>query len=342
MIDKLLLGNNLQKKEAEQLFNLILDEKSVWPLKTAEQALVLLHKKIETADELLALVNTAQPLSKSKLRSIPSIEIVDGCGTGGDQKQTFNISTVASIVAAASGASVAKHGNRSITSKCGSSDLMEALGVNLNAKKKQMLKALQKARIGYFHAPLYTKAFRPVQALRRELGAQRIRTIFNIAGPLLNPLQPKRQVIGVCHQRYINPLIQVLKKRGTLHALVLSGNDGADELTTYQSTKVAELRGGKILHYTVSPNSYGFKVSGPAELNGGSVQKNTQIALSLLRGKNKPVGGRDTVLLNAAALLYVSGKAKRISDGIVMAKESINSKRALKTLGQLKKISHDS
>jgi anthranilate phosphoribosyltransferase len=341
-IDKLLLNKNLNMQEARFLFGSLFLSK---PLNesSAKLTLTLLGMKGESAEELTGLVQAVRNVEKP----IPignASELVDGCGTGGDRSGTFNVSTTASLVAAGAGACVSKHGNRSISSQCGSADLLEALGVKIDAPLKQMLKALKNKNCGfaYFHAPIYHQSFKAFQPIRLFLKKRyQMRTIFNLVGPLTNPLRPKGQVIGVFEKGLVSKMAKASQKLKLKRVLVVHSADGMDELTTSAKSYIAELKGGSIKQYSISPAQLGFRKGNQKALKGGGVNLNKQIALKILSGKDKSAK-RDTVLLNAAAILYVSGKAKNLREGIRLSQKSIDSGNALKALKNLVRISHAS
>ncbi len=342
LIDKLLLKENLTTYESKVLFEQLFSDKIInEPF--AKLILILLAIKGESAEELAGLVRTIRRIEKP-VRAYGLPDLVDGCGTGGDGTDTFNISTLASLAAAGAGAHVAKHGNRSISSQCGSADLFEALGVTIDAPLKRMLKALKNknCRIAYFHAPIYHQSFKKLQPIRMKLREKyQARTIFNLVGPLTNPLQPKRQVIGVFRKDLVKKVAETSKKIGLKHVLVVHSSDGMDELTTTAKTDVAELRNGSIKQYSVSPAQFRFRMGSQKELKGGNADVNKKIALKILKGEDK-TARCDVVLLNAAAILYVSGKAKNLREGILLARKSIDSGMALRTLKNLIRISHGS
>ena len=335
-IDNLLLGKDLHKKSAFLFFDGILTKNRE---KNIETALALLHKKTETAEELVALVEYARKRTKR-----PSIEknknfkhlhhrLTDGCGTGGDGKHTFNISTIACLVAASAGAYIAKHGNRSITSRCGSSDLVESLGIKLDQTPRQMLRSIQTTH--------FIQAFQNISQVRKNLSQNKIKTIFNLAGPLLNPARVQRQVIGVFHRRYLKVMASALKQLGTQRALVFIGRDGTDELTTHSPNLVVELRAGKIRQYSLDGLSLGLRKSKAADLDGGGPLLNRKIALRILQGKDKSTR-RDVICLNAAAILYVSEVAKSLKEGVRLSRIALDSGRTYNTLLKLRQISNDS
>ncbi len=339
IIDNLLQGNELQHRHRTYLFAKLLS--GGLAANQAMAAIVLLHKRGECSSDLISLVRAArQKRKKMATGSLKKSNLCDACGTGGDRKGTFNVSTVASFVAAGAGARIAKHGNRAITSRCGSSDLMETLGVNIEAAPAQMFRAIKKGGIGYFHAPFYSTAFKNVQSLRKELGSHKIKSIFNMVGPLLNPLSVKRQMIGVYDKRLIPIMLAALKTLGTQRALVLSGIDGTDEITTYQSTKAGRLDQGRIRLKTMMPFDFGLPVSGRS-ISGGTIRQNRQIALIILKNRDRS-SKLNTVLANAAAILYISGLADSLKHGVALAKKSVQTGSAYRSLQTLIRISHDS
>ena len=336
-VDDLLLGKDLSISRSEELFRFLLNKKiENDPLK--KQILVLLQKKGEHANELVGLVRTIRKMENR----IPHVRIpylVDGCGTGGDGACTFSISTIASIVAAGAGAHVAKHGNRSISSRCGSADLLEALRVKIDASPKQMLKALKKCGMGYFHAPLYHPLFKGFQSVRSSLAERGVRTIFNLVGPLVNPLKPRRQVIGVFRKGFVDMFARTVKKLNYERVLIVWGYGGLDELTTTDRTLMIELNRGKLKKMVISPHKLGMPRGKRHELKGGNSEYNRKVALSILEGEDTSTR-HNVVLLNAAAILYASGRAKDLREGILLARKSIESKAAKHVLEQLIEISH--
>jgi len=338
IIDNLLLSKDLRDNQSLYAMRNLLDGKL--DQMTAKSLLVLLHRKGETSKELTPLIKSARKknvghrLPKSKIKNL-----CDACGTGGDGKRTFNISTISSFVAAGAGSKVAKHGNRSITSSCGSSDLIEALGINLETPAKKIIRSIERAGIGYFHAPVYNQAFANVQGIRKELAAQKIKTIFNMAGPLLNPMNVKRQLIGVYHPRLISIILNTLKKLGSHHALVISGKNGADELCTNQITYAGELKNGKIHYFIIKPSRYRLRFAGEKTMRGSTVKANRKIALGILSGADKSPR-LDVVLANTALILYVSKNAEDFAEGIKKARDAIRKGKALSALKQMRRITH--
>ncbi|MBP9866076.1 MAG: anthranilate phosphoribosyltransferase [Candidatus Omnitrophica bacterium] len=299
-----------------------------------KKTLLCLAKRGESPAEVWALIQLIESMEgrvKTGLRGV-----IDVCGTGGDGMNTFNISTVSAFVIAGAGGFVAKHGNRAISSRCGSSDLMDALGVNLSAGPKKMLLALKTAGIAYMHAPLYHPLFAKIQPLRQSLG---VRTLFNLTGPFLNPFEHPYQMIGVSKPEQIDFFISILKLKKIKHAAVCHSHDGLDEISTSAPTDIAELRDGKVTRWTLKPTQFGFKKAKISDYAGGNVAANKKLTIALLQGKLLgPV--RDVVEVNAGMGLYLSGKAKDLKAGVLLARQSIDQKGALKALETLIRISN--
>jgi anthranilate phosphoribosyltransferase len=260
---------------------------------------------------------------------------IDMCGTGGDAKGTFNISTVASFVAAGGGVAVAKHGNRSVSGRCGSADVLEALGVNINLTAAQMSQCLDEVGIAFLFAPVLHSATKHAAGPRKEIGS---RTVFNILGPLTNPAGVKRQLLGVYNRQLAALMAQVLVELGTEHALVVHSDDGLDEISVHGSTMILEICEGCLSERTLTPEDFGFSPTNGDSIMGGNAEQNAQIALSILQGA--PGVKRDIVLANAACGFWVAGVAKNISEGVAMAKQSLDSGAALAKLEALRKMSN--
>jgi anthranilate phosphoribosyltransferase len=258
-------------------------------------------------------------------------ELVDTCGTGGGSIQTFNISTGAALLAAGAGVRVAKHGNRSFTSQCGSADVLEALGVAIEAPVPVMANALRNAGIVFMFAPLMHPAMRHVGPVRRELAVQ---TVMNIVGPLANPAYAGRQVVGVADARRLPLIAGARCELGTKHALVVHG-DGMDEVSPLGPTQVIEIRDGRIDEWTIDPREYGFAGGSAEQLAGGPPAENAAVVLQVLRGEGEPPATA-AVILNAAAALYVGGKATDFSDGVEMAREALFAGTGLAALARLR------
>ncbi|MEX1375937.1 MAG: bifunctional anthranilate synthase component II/anthranilate phosphoribosyltransferase [Eubacteriales bacterium] len=323
---KVVEGNNLNSDEMINVMDGIMSG-SV-PEIQISAFLTALKIKGETVDEISA----AAKVMREKASSVVIDEYtLDTCGTGGDKLGTFNISTAVAFIAAAAGIKVAKHGNRSISSKCGSADVLEKLGVNISLSPEQTKECVDECGIGFFFAPTFHKAMKHVMGVRRTLG---YRTMFNILGPLANPASANGQVLGVFEESLSEPMANVLKNLGVERAMVVHGRDGLDELSTTDTTFVAELKDGIIKTYEISPDQFGFKKAAIKDLIGGDAETNAQIVLDLLSGKEK--GPKlDILLLNAGAALYIGKKADSIEDGIRLAKEIIKSKKAVDVINEL-------
>jgi anthranilate phosphoribosyltransferase len=256
---------------------------------------------------------------------------VDTCGTGGDMAHTFNISTTVAFVVAGAGVSVAKHGNRSVSSKSGSADVLQALGVNIEIPSHRVQECLGEVGIAFLFAPMMHQAMKYAIGPRREIGT---RTIFNILGPLTNPANVTSQIMGVYAADLTSSLAQALGNLGAKRAFVVHGMDGLDEITISDRTKVSEFVDGKVKDYFVHPSDFGLPAGTAGDLKGGEAKDNAAITLEILNGGKGP--RRDVVLLNAAAGLAASGRAREIRDGIVIAAESIDSGAALRKLNELK------
>jgi anthranilate phosphoribosyltransferase len=291
-----------------------------------------LNNKGETIEEITAAA-TVMRRHSVKISSDKKV-ILDTCGTGGDKKGTFNISTIAAFVVSGCGVAVAKHGNRSISSSCGSADILEAVGVNINMSKETIEKCLDEIGITFLFAPNMHPAMKHAMPARKQIGK---RTIFNIIGPLCNPAGATHQLLGVFDPSLTQTLAKVMGNLGIRHALVVHGKDGLDEITTTTSTVISEFHNGMLNNYEIRPEDFGFKKTGSEDLRGGNILDNVQICFEVLNGK--PSSKRDIVLLNASAALYVADKVKSIKEGIALASESIDSGRALKKLALLKEYS---
>lgn len=296
--------------------------------------LIALRMKGETVDEIAAAATVMRELS-TKVQVQDTPHLVDTCGTGGDGIQTFNVSTVSAFVAAAAGAKVAKHGGRSVSSTCGSADVLEALGVNVNQTPAQVAATVDEIGIGFMFAPNHHSAMKHAAPVRRELG---VRTIFNLLGPLTNPANAKCQVMGVFDQALTGKLAHVLQKLGSEHVLVVHGADGMDEISFTGDTYVAELKNGQVTEYTVNPSQFGLGVYQLKDIQIQNADESKAMILDVLNGKSqcKNPAARGIVLLNAGAAIYVSGVASSLADGIAKAAEVIDSGQALAKLDALK------
>jgi anthranilate phosphoribosyltransferase len=289
-------------------------------------ALTAMRLRGETVGEITA---SARAMRAAAVKLEHPYEVIDTCGTGGDGLHTLNISTAAALVAAGAGLRVAKHGNRAISSRSGSSDVLSALGVNVAASLEQSRRALDRAGICFLFAPAHHGAMRHVSPVRQELG---FRTIFNLLGPLSNPAGAQRQVLGVYDPRWVEPLARVLGALGSTRAWVVHGQ-GLDELTTTGATQVAEWKDGAVRHFTVTPEAVGLPRASLADLVGGDSATNAQAIRALLSGQSGPY--RDIVLLNAAAALLVGDRAETLREGIALAAQAIDEGRAQGALDAL-------
>jgi len=256
--------------------------------------------------------------------------ILDTCGTGGDRANTFNISTAVAFVVAGAGCVVAKHGNRSVSSKCGSADVLEFLGVNIGMQAERLADCLKDVGIAFLFAQNLHPAMRYAAAVRKELGVE---TIFNVLGPLTNPSKATHQMMGVYSKDLVEPMAHVLKNLGLKRALVVHGDDGLDEITTTAKTFASEFNGKDVISYVIDPSAYNMRKADPAELRGGDVGINAQIISDILDGRKSVK--RDIVVLNAAHALYVAGKVNTVSEGMEAACASIDLKKAQEKLQRL-------
>jgi anthranilate phosphoribosyltransferase len=263
----------------------------------------------------------------------PAGDVFDTCGTGGDGASTFNVSTAAALVLAGCGVRVAKHGNRAASSRCGSADVLEALGVDLSASPERVLEALERAGVAFFFAQAWHPSMRHAGPVRRSLG---VRTAFNLLGPLTNPARPRRQLVGVSRSEHTELLARALGDLGAERAWVVHGANGLDELSISGHTKVSEYRDGTVKTFFVHPVDVGLPVAGVSELAGGSAAENATLLLDLLDGARGP--RRDVLLLNAAAGLLVAGAATSLREGLALAAEAIDTGRARRALATLREI----
>lgn len=294
---------------------------------------VALRVKGESVDEITAAATVMRQLS-TKVEIVDKTHLIDTCGTGGDGIQTFNVSTVSAFVAAAAGAKVAKHGGRSVSSTCGSADVLEALGVSVNLTPEQVANCVNEIGIGFMFAPNHHSAMKHAAPVRRELG---VRTIFNLLGPLTNPAVAHRQVMGVFRQDLTLKLAKVLQNLGSEHVLVVHGADGMDEISFTGDTFVAELKDGKISEYTLNPAHFGLPLHDLASIRVENAAQSKAMILDVLNGK--PGAARDIVLMNAAAAIYVAGLASSLQAGMQRVTQAIDSGQALAKLQALKQRS---
>lgn len=295
--------------------------------------LLTLKARGETVDEIVA---AAEAMRARAIRVEAPSDAIDVCGTGGDGAHTYNISTAVAFIVAGCGVPVAKHGNRAASSRSGTADVLQALGVNIEARPETTARAIREAKVGFMWAAQHHKAFAQVAAVRRKLG---VRTIFNALGPLTNPAGARRQLMGVYDRALCEPLARALSELGAVHAWVVAGADGLDELTTTDASFVCEVKDGKVRTFTVTPEDAALPRAGLNDLRGGEPAENARALRRLLDGERGPY--RDIAVFNAAAALVVAGTANTLRDGIAFAAHSIQSGAAKSALANLAAISND-
>ncbi len=294
--------------------------------------LTAMRMKGETINEITAC---AMVMREKCTKLKPDFDVLDIVGTGGDEANTFNISTVSSFVISAGGTPVAKHGNRSVSSKCGSADLLEALGIKIDLTSEQSEKVLKEIGQCFLFAPTYHSSMKYAAPVRREIS---VRTIFNILGPLANPAGANMQLLGVYNENLVEPLANVLLNLGVKRAMVVHGHDGLDEITLCSSTTICEISNGKLNSFFLTPEQLGFERCKKEDLTGGEPEVNAQIALNILNGEKGPK--RDIVVLNSAVCLYMSNNNVTLRECVKMAEDIIDSKKALKQLEMFKEASN--
>jgi len=336
-IRRVVEGQHLSRSEAESVMNEIMTGNAT----DAQIAafLTALRMKCETVEELIGFAmvirEKASPVRPQRIvaASFSGTDremLVDTCGTGGDATGTFNISTATAFVVAGAGIRVAKHGNRSVSSVCGSADVVEALGIRIDLPAEAVARCIDEIGIGFLYAPLLHEAMRYVVLARREM---KIRTVFNLLGPICNPARATAQVLGVYDEDLTEIMAQVLCELGTEKAFVVHGSDGLDEITISGESKISEVRDGDVRTYYVTPEDFGISRARISEIQGGDARRNAEIIRDILCNRGGTRG--DVVLLNAAAGLVVGGKAAGLREGIELARESIRSGKALSCLNSL-------
>jgi len=330
-------GQSLSREEAQTVMSEVLTGKCTDSQIAA--LLVALRMKGETVEEIVgfaeAIRAAATPLNLRRNSTVDVSDterdaLVDTCGTGGDASGTFNISTATAFVVAGAGVRVAKHGNRSISSKCGSADVMEALGVNINLPPERLAACLEEVGIAFLFAPAMHSAMKYVQTARREL---KLRTVFNLLGPLTNPAHASAQVVGVYSVELVEKVAEALSMLGLHRALVVHGLDGLDEITITGPTRIAEVREGSVHTYEVTPEEFGMNRASLEDISGGDAAVNAAIIREILDGKKS--ARRDVVLLNAGAALVTAGKAAHLSEALPLVEQAIDSNAAKKKLSDL-------
>ena len=330
LIAKAASGAELSRAEAQRAFAVLMSGEA-----TPAQIggfLMALRVRGETVDEIAGAVET---MRAKMLRVEAPADAVDVVGTGGDASGTYNISTCTAFVVAGCGVPVAKHGNRSLSSKSGAADVLAALGVNIDVTPETISDCIRTAGLGFMFAPAHHSAMKHVGPARAELGT---RTIFNLLGPLSNPAGVTRQMVGVFDRQWVEPIAHVLKSLGCEHAWVVHGSDGLDEITTTGATFVAELKDGAITTFEISPEDVGLPLAKAEDLKGGEAPENAVALAAVLKGEKSAY--RDVVLINAAATLIVAGKAKTLKEGVALAEQSIDSGAALDRLEKLVALSN--
>jgi anthranilate phosphoribosyltransferase len=326
-------GEDLSRSDAEQAMEIIMSgqasEAQIGALLTA------LRIKGETSTEIAGFAT----IMRKNAAGIQcnSLQVVDTCGTGGDHKGTFNVSTTVAFVLAGAGLTVAKHGNRGVSSPCGSADVLAAMGVNIELPPQAVANIINEINIGFLFAPFFHQAMKYAAKPRKELG---FRTVFNLLGPLTNPARATCQVIGVYEQALIRKIGEALLELGVSRAMVVSSDDGMDEISTFASTEVVEVLNGELREYRIDPREYGFVPGDEADFRGGDAQENAAIVRGILEGQRGPK--RDLVLINAAAALMVADKVSSLQEGICMAEASIDTGAALAKLDALREFSNRS
>ena len=326
-LNQLMQGKDISQVEMSVLMNELMLEK-LTPTQIAA-ALMALKIKGESIDEITGAAEVMRTHAHP-VKIAESNHLIDTCGTGGDSLQTFNVSTLSAIIASAAGAKVAKHGGRSVSSKCGSADVLEALGVNVNLDHRQIASLVNQIGIGFMFAPNYHPAMKHVAPIRKELG---VRTLFNLLGPLTNPAAAKQQVLGVYEKNLTPVLAKVLQKLGSTHVMVVSGEDGMDEISITGKTFVAELKNNTVIEYVIEPQDFDFPIGKLDDIKVNDVTQSKAMIMDVLQGH--PSTARNIALLNAGAAIYVSGLAKDMNTGIMHAGEVLDSGLALSQLNEL-------
>ena len=329
-INKISIKENLSEKEARAVINEIMNKEAT----SSQIGAFLLGLKVkgETTEEILGAVKALRD-NMVKIEDFHNEVLIDTCGTGGDGGKTFNISTACAIIAASAGIKVAKHGNRAVSSKSGSFDVLNELGIETSLSKEESEVSLREKGMSFLFAPLYHKAMKNVANERNEL---KVRTIFNLIGPMSNPAPLTGQLLGVYDEKMLDMVAEVLLNLGLRRALVVHGDDGLDEITTTTTTTVCEVNNGEIKKYKINPEDFHISKSNLSDIAGGEAKENSNIIIDILKGVKGPK--RDIVLINSAAALYVGEAVNSIKEGIKMASELIDSGIAYKKYKELIRI----
>lgn len=329
-IEKLIDGQDLDFDETKEVMSLIMSGEATNA--QISSFLTALRIKGETPTEISACATAMRDKGQKLHHDSPVAEIV---GTGGDKANTFNISTVSGFVVSGAGVPIAKHGNRSVSSKCGAADVLESLGIKINLTPEQNEQVLKECGMCFMFAQVYHTSMKYAAPVRRELGT---RTVFNILGPLSNPAQAEINLIGVYDSALVKPIAEVLQKLGVKRGMVIHGLDGLDEITLTDKTLACEINGDKLTEFEIDPTEYGFTLCDKSELVGGSAEENAEIARAILSGEKS--AKRDIVALNSGVVLYLAGKAESIKDGVALAQETIDSGKAMQQLKKLIKATN--
>lgn len=326
VLKEVVAGRSLSSRDAESAMARIMAGEAT-PAQIAG-LLVALRVKGETVEEIAGFARAMR--GAAPLLDLERDDLVDTCGTGGDGANTFNISTTAALIAAGAGVPVAKHGNRAVSSACGSADVLEALGVHLVSGQDALQRCLAAANIAFLFAPAQHPAMKHAIGPRRELG---LRTVFNLLGPLTNPAGARRQVVGVYDEALVEPMAEVLGQLGAIHAMVVHGAGGLDEISTLGPTQVAEWRDGALRSYTIAPADHGVDLVDVAAIGGSDGERNAELVLAVLDGE--PGARRDIARLNGAAAVYVSGRVDSFDEAMAVATHSIDGGAARRALDAL-------
>ena len=331
LLEKLVRHEDLTTEEASAVMNEVMEGRAT-PTALAG-ILAAMAMKGERPAEIVGFAQTMR--AHAVKLATPPADVFDTCGTGGDRSGTFNISSAAAVVVAACGIKVAKHGNRSVSSRCGSADVFEHLGVNIAASPNVVERTLSEANIAFFFAPTFHPAMKHAGPTRRELG---IRTVFNLLGPLTNPAGATRQIVGVPRSELTEPIARALMLLGSARAWVVHGADGIDEISTTGHTKVSECRDGAVNTFYIHPSDFGVPKASPADLRGGDAAKNADIIRRVLDGQAGP--HRDVVAFNGGAALFVAGTVASVNDGIRAVESALDSGAARATLAAMVRASN--
>ena len=334
-IAKIVNKGDLTYDEAYTVMNEIMSGETT-PTQNAA-FLAALSTKSAKAETTAEIAGCAAAMRDHATKVETGMDVLEIVGTGGDNAHSFNISTTSALIAAAGGVKVAKHGNRAASSKCGTADCLEALGVNIEQSPEKCIELLNKVGMCFFFAQKYHTSMKYVGAIRRELG---FRTVFNILGPLTNPSTPSMQLLGVYDEYLVEPLAQVLIELGVKRGMVVYGMDKLDEISLSSPTKICEIKDGWFKTYTIKPEDFGFERCTKDDLKGGTPAENAEITKNILKGEK--CFKRNAVLMNAGAALYIGGKADSFADGITLAGELIDSGKALETLEKFIEVSNSS